>query len=175
MSPRGRWPSRTTSRNHSAQMIEIRSLERSVSLLFPIHSIRYIICAQILGKGEVQVGDKEREHDIAALRREIATLVAEKCVDPATRAPYSVSIIEKAMSEAGYSVRANKNAKSQVWPSGRVYCLPTRTNSPDPRCQSASRCFNRTPRFPSSVLKCGFASSCPQLISIISVRDCSME
>ncbi len=72
--------------------------------------------AQILGKGEVQVGDKEREHDIAALRREIATLVAEKCVDPATRAPYSVSIIEKAMSEAGYSVRANKNAKSQVRP-----------------------------------------------------------
>jgi ribosome maturation protein SDO1 len=69
---------------------------------------------QILKKGEVQVGDKEREHDIAALRREIATLVAEKCVDPATHAPYSVSIIEKAMTEAGYSVRANKNAKSQV-------------------------------------------------------------
>ena len=127
MSPRGRWPSRTTSRNHSAQMIEIRSLERSVSLLFPIHSIRYIICAQILGKGEVQVGDKEREHDIAALRREIATLVAEKCVDPATRAPYSVSIIEKAMTEAGYSVRANKNAKSQVRPV-IVPCHSNRTN-----------------------------------------------
>ena len=70
--------------------------------------------AQILSKGEVQVGEKEREHDIAALRREIATLVAEKCVDPATQTTYSVSIIEKAMTEAGYSVRANKNAKSQV-------------------------------------------------------------
>jgi ribosome maturation protein SDO1 len=69
---------------------------------------------KILSKGEVQVGDKEREHDIAALRREIATLVAEKCVDPATQTPYSVGIIEKAMAEAGYSVRANKNAKSQV-------------------------------------------------------------
>ena len=73
-----------------------------------------LLLRQILKKGEVQVGDKEREHDIAALRREIATLVAEKCVDPATHAPYSVSIIEKAMTEAGYSVRANKNAKSQV-------------------------------------------------------------
>jgi ribosome maturation protein Sdo1 len=70
--------------------------------------------AQILSKGEVQVGEKEREHDTAAVRREIATLVAEKCVDPATQTPYSVSIIEKAMTEAGYSVRANKNAKSQV-------------------------------------------------------------
>jgi len=75
---------------------------------------RNAIAREILSKGEVQVGEKEREHDIAALRREIATLVAEKCVDPATQAPYSVSIIEKAMAEAGYSVRANKNAKSQV-------------------------------------------------------------
>jgi ribosome maturation protein SDO1 len=74
----------------------------------------YSYFPQILSKGEVQVGEKERDHDIAAVRREIATLVAEKCVDPATQSPYSVSIIEKAMTEAGYSVRANKNAKSQV-------------------------------------------------------------
>lgn len=60
------------------------------------------------------MGDKEREHDLSAIRKEIATLVAEKCVDPATQTPYSVSIIEKAMQEAGFSVRTNKNAKSQV-------------------------------------------------------------
>jgi len=78
----------------------------------PDASLSFLI--QILSKGEVQVGEKEREHDIAALRREIATLVAEKCVDPATQTPYSVSIIEKAMAEAGYSVRANKSAKSLV-------------------------------------------------------------
>jgi len=40
--------------------------------------------------------------------------VAEKCVDPATNTPYSVSIIEKAMSEAGFSVKPGKSAKSQV-------------------------------------------------------------
>jgi len=78
------------------------------------YSSLILILPQILSKGEVQVGEKERDHDIAAVRREIATLVAEKCVDPATQTPYSVSIIEKAMTEAGYSVRANKNAKSQV-------------------------------------------------------------
>ncbi|GAW05003.1 shwachman-bodian-diamond syndrome protein [Lentinula edodes] len=65
-------------------------------------------------KGEVQVGEKEREHDQSALRKEIATLVAEKCVDPATQRPYPVGMIEKAMSEAGYSLKPNKNAKSQV-------------------------------------------------------------
>lgn len=69
---------------------------------------------QILKKGEIQVGEKEREHDLTALRKEIATLVAEKCVDPATQRPYPVSIIEKAMNEAGYSVKQNKTAKSQV-------------------------------------------------------------
>lgn len=69
---------------------------------------------QILKKGEVQVGEKERDHDLTSLRKEIATLVAEKCVDPATQRPYPVGMIEKAMAEAGYSVKPNKNAKSQV-------------------------------------------------------------
>jgi len=72
------------------------------------------IVKQILSKGEVQVGDKEREHDLTSLRKEIATLVAEKCVDPATQTPHSVSMIETAMSEAGFSVKQNKTAKSQV-------------------------------------------------------------
>jgi ribosome maturation protein SDO1 len=95
----------------------MRSLERCVLQLVQkneIKKIKTLAVSQILSKGEVQIGDKEREHDIATLRREIATLVAEKCVDPGTQAPYSVSIIERAMTEAGYSVRANKNAKSQV-------------------------------------------------------------
>jgi len=50
------------------------------------------------------------------LRKEIATLVAEKCVDPATQRPYAVGMIEKAMAEAGFSVKQNKTAKSQVNP-----------------------------------------------------------
>lgn len=46
--------------------------------------------------------------------RDIATQVAEKCVDPATQRPYSVSMIEKAMAEIGFSVKTDKSAKSQV-------------------------------------------------------------
>lgn len=69
---------------------------------------------QILKKGELQVGEKEREHDLTSIRREIATLVAEKCVDPATQRRYPVGVIEKAIAEAGFSVRPGKNAKSQV-------------------------------------------------------------
>jgi len=72
------------------------------------------IVKEILKKGELQVGDKEREHDLTSLRKEIATLVAEKCVDPNTQTPYPVGMIEKAMAEAGFSVKQNKTAKSQV-------------------------------------------------------------
>ena len=72
-----------------------------------------ILYSQILNKGEVQVGEKERDHDLTSLRKEIATLVAEKCVDPSNH-PYPVGMIEKAMAEAGFSVKQNKNAKSQV-------------------------------------------------------------
>lgn len=72
------------------------------------------VVKEILKKGEVQMGEKEREHDLTALRKEIATMVAEKCVDPATQRPYPVGMIEKAMTEAGVSVKVGKNAKSQV-------------------------------------------------------------
>ena len=65
----------------------------------------------------MQVGEKERDHDLTSLRKEIATLVAEKCVDPSNQRPYPVGMIEKAMAEAGFSVKQNKNAKSQVKPS----------------------------------------------------------
>jgi len=65
-------------------------------------------------KGEVQVGEKQRDHDLNSLRKEIATLVAEKSVEPETQRPYPVGVIEKAMTEAGFSVKQNKTAKSQV-------------------------------------------------------------
>jgi len=72
------------------------------------------VVKEILKKGEMQVNEKERDHDLSSLRKEIATLVAEKCVDPATQRPYPVGMIEKAMAEAGVSVKVGKSAKSQV-------------------------------------------------------------
>jgi len=98
---------------------------------------RDTIVKEILKKGEVQVGDKEREHDLTSIRREIATLVAEKCVDPSTQRPYPVGIIEKAMSEAGFSVRPGKNAKSQV--SECIKLLQTESKLPIQRARMRVR------------------------------------
>ncbi|KAG9047571.1 hypothetical protein FS837_001976 [Tulasnella sp. UAMH 9824] len=68
----------------------------------------------ILKKGELQVGEKEREHALNNLWKEIATQVSEKVVDPTTQRPYPVGMIEKAMHEAGFSVKTGKSSKSQV-------------------------------------------------------------
>jgi ribosome maturation protein SDO1 len=40
--------------------------------------------------------------------------VSEKCVDPKTQTPIPVGLVEKGMTEAGYSVKPGKTAKSQV-------------------------------------------------------------
>ncbi|RDB29211.1 Ribosome maturation protein SBDS [Hypsizygus marmoreus] len=95
------------------------------------------VVKEILKKGEVQVGEKERDHDLTSLRKEIATLVADKCVEPATQRPYSVGMIEKAMAEAGFSVKQNKTAKSQV--SECIKLLQSDSNLPIQRARMRVR------------------------------------
>ena len=72
------------------------------------------IIAEILTKGEVQVSGKERDAQLDSAFREIATIVADKCVNPRTKLPYPVAMIEKAMNEVHYSVNLNKSSKQQV-------------------------------------------------------------
>ncbi|KAJ9591724.1 hypothetical protein L9F63_001752, partial [Diploptera punctata] len=72
------------------------------------------VCKEILAKGELQVSDKERQSQLESLFRDIATTVADKCVNPETKRPYPVSMIEKAMKDAHYSVKPNRNAKQQA-------------------------------------------------------------
>jgi hypothetical protein len=101
-------------RKHLGRPISQRVWRRYRLLSSPKDLASSFFICQILKKGEVQVGEKEREHDLTSLRKEIATLVAAKCVDPETQTPYPVGMIEKAMSEAHFSVKQNKTAKSQV-------------------------------------------------------------
>ncbi|EEC07186.1 ribosome maturation protein SBDS [Ixodes scapularis] len=71
------------------------------------------ICKEILSKGELQVSEKERHSQLESSFRDIATLVADKCVNPDTKRPYPMSIIEKSMREMHFSVKPNKSAKQQ--------------------------------------------------------------
>lgn len=72
------------------------------------------ICKEILMKGELQVTDKERHLALDSMFKDIATTVADKCVNPETKRPYTVTMIEKAMKDIHFSVKLNKSAKQQA-------------------------------------------------------------
>lgn len=72
------------------------------------------ICKEILAKGELQVSDKERHLALDSMVKDVATTVAEKCLNPETKRPYTVSMIEKAMKDVHFSVKPNRNAKQQA-------------------------------------------------------------
>jgi len=72
------------------------------------------ICKIILAKGDLQVSDKERQAQQEAMFKDIATVISDKCVNPESKRPYPVSIIEKAMKECHISVKPNKSSKQQA-------------------------------------------------------------
>ncbi|XP_050436269.1 ribosome maturation protein SBDS [Adelges cooleyi] len=72
------------------------------------------VCKHILEKGELQISDKERSAQLDASFKDIATIVADKCVNPETKRPYSVTMVEKAMKDVHYSVKPNRNSKQQA-------------------------------------------------------------
>ncbi|KAM9972992.1 hypothetical protein ACTFIR_012363 [Dictyostelium discoideum] len=67
----------------------------------------------ILDKGELQVSSKERDNQSEQTFKDIATIVAEKCVNTETQRPIPVSIIEKAMKDVHYSIHPTKSSKQQ--------------------------------------------------------------
>ncbi|WVO18400.1 SBDS family rRNA metabolism protein [Cryptococcus depauperatus] len=72
------------------------------------------VIEEILRKGELQINNLERTQHLSALSREIATIITEMTVDPNTSRKHTVGMVEKAMSEVGFSVRADKPAKAQA-------------------------------------------------------------
>ncbi|KAL9181927.1 hypothetical protein ACHAXT_012270 [Thalassiosira profunda] len=71
------------------------------------------VCRFILDKGDVQVSDQERAAQLENTLREVASMVSEKCVHPATRRPYTMAQIRDAMKAAGFMVHPTRNVKQQ--------------------------------------------------------------
>jgi ribosome maturation protein SDO1 len=68
----------------------------------------------ILNHGEIEIGEKERQAMFEAVFRDVATIIAEKCVNPDTQRPYTLSLIEKALKDAHFAVVPSKSAKQQA-------------------------------------------------------------
>ena len=72
------------------------------------------ILEEILAKGELQVGEKEREAALTKMRKEVATLLANMSVNPTTMRPYPVTLIEKVMKDVHFKPDPKKPAKKQA-------------------------------------------------------------
>ncbi|XP_044412929.1 ribosome maturation protein SBDS isoform X1 [Triticum aestivum] len=68
---------------------------------------------EILEKGELQVSGKERGAQLSVQFRDIATIVMEKTIDPETRCPYTMNMIEHLMHDIHFTVDPNITSKEQ--------------------------------------------------------------
>eukprot|EP00347_Sterkiella_histriomuscorum_P002246 403368911 len=72
------------------------------------------IVIEILNKGELQVSELERDEHLDSLKKEIANIIAQKCVNTSDGKQFPVSIIMKAMNEANVKINPKDNAKKQA-------------------------------------------------------------
>lgn len=72
------------------------------------------IIKTILQKGEVQLGEKERSHQLSLIHSEVAQKISSMTVDPESKRHYPVGIINKTLDELGFSFSINKSAKIQA-------------------------------------------------------------
>lgn len=68
------------------------------------------IILEILNKGELQVGEKERAAQLERVHNEVVGIVASKLVDPRTKRVYTTGMIEKALDMlSSHAHQDNKN------------------------------------------------------------------
>jgi ribosome maturation protein SDO1 len=72
------------------------------------------VCRRILAEGDVQVSDREREVEAAALFKDVAAAVAARCVHPGTGRPYTATMVERALRGAGAALDPKRPAKAQA-------------------------------------------------------------
>jgi ribosome maturation protein SDO1 len=72
------------------------------------------IIMEILQKGELQVGEKERAQELERVHREVVEIVAGRLVDPKTKRVYTTGMVEKALeqlqSQSGGNAAAGRQA-----------------------------------------------------------------
>jgi len=72
------------------------------------------ILMEILNKGEYQVGDLEREANLDNVRKEVAILVANMCVDKNNLAPVPVALVQKMLLQAKIKLNDKQQPKKQA-------------------------------------------------------------
>jgi len=73
------------------------------------------VCRIILDKGDIQVSGMERSATLENTAREVANMIATKCVHPVSNRPYTTSQIRDAMKKSEFSVQptTSRSVKQQ--------------------------------------------------------------
>ncbi|CAK4079364.1 unnamed protein product [Aphanomyces euteiches] len=90
-----------------------RAHDEDIERVFKTLDIEHV-AKIIIETGEVQVTDEERATHNESVFREIAGIVADRCVHPESNRPYSVSSIEKLMKDTQYALNPNRSVKQQA-------------------------------------------------------------
>jgi len=67
-----------------------------------------------LEKGELDIGEEEREQKKDSMEKEIANLIAERVVHPDSKRPFSVESIKAALKSIHFAPKLNEPVKKQV-------------------------------------------------------------
>ncbi|KAL8304269.1 hypothetical protein RB597_004492 [Gaeumannomyces tritici] len=71
------------------------------------------VILEILNKGELQVGEKERAAQLERVHNEVVGIVASKLVDPRTKRVYTTSMIDKALDMLTSQAHAQRASKAE--------------------------------------------------------------
>lgn len=52
--------------------------------------------------------------ELSSMFKDVASIIAEKCVNPNTQRPYTISMIERALKDVHFSVDPKRGAKQQA-------------------------------------------------------------
>ena len=88
------------------------------------------VVLEILNKGEIQVGEKERGAELDRMHKEVIDIVAGKVVDPKTKRVYTAGMIEKALSilsEQGAKAKSHPKEKDSASASATASASGTQT------------------------------------------------
>lgn len=61
-----------------------------------------------------QVSEKERKMEYDYLFKDVASVLADKCVNPNTNRPYTLSMLERAIRDMHFNPDPKKSAKQQA-------------------------------------------------------------
>ena len=83
---------------------------RSCPAAWPVYTL--LSAADALAMA--QISDKEREVELQNLFKDVASVLAEKCVNPQNHRPYTITMLERALKDIHFSVDPKRNAKQQA-------------------------------------------------------------